>query len=474
MPLYLLLSSENDPARQAFNRLSIAPTWAWGKWHFGNSYLTLSEFTLNGQMILGSGLELNPGKFRFAFVAGQADRAVEGDTLIRRPGAFSRRMYAGKIGIGQKIGSFLDLNVLYAKDEASSIRQTFAVQPQENLVGSLRGNLFLFSKKLRLAGELAGSGHTRDLRNSRFDHEDVPKLVEKIFATHLSSRFGYACNLSAHCYFKNGDLRGEVLRVSPGFVTLGRPYFQNDRAEYSLAPALSFANDKLRLFGSFGLRRDNLAHEKFATTNRWRASLTTLAQLSRTFSLVGRFANYSVANDAKDSLRVIDTDIRTYSLSPVLHLRGENLTQVLRTTATYMRFDNRNAAVVAGSRFENYNFNLAWTFIWRSGTSLTPGVDFTRVEQPRRNSNVLSPTLSGLYLTRNRKFNAAFNLRYASSSVAYSDGVKQFSFRTELGYSPSRNDRITLEFSNVNFQAEPASISDFVERRSALRYTRKF
>jgi hypothetical protein len=474
IPLYLLLSSENDPGRQAFNRLSLTPAWSWGKLHLGNSYLALSDLTLNGQVILGAGVELNPGKFRFAAVAGRADRAVAGDSLARRPGTFQRRMYAGKIGVGREAGAFLDLNVLYAKDETASRRYAFGAQPQENLAGSLRGSLFLFAKKLRLNGELAGSGHTRDLRSSRFDHEDVPRFVERIYETHLSSRFGYAYNLSAQWFFKNGGLRGEASRISPGFMTLGRPYFQNDRAEYSLSPALAFANNKWRFFGAFGLRRDNLAHDKLATTNRWRISLTTLAQLTRAFSLTGRFTNYSVENDARDSLRVIDTDTRTYSLSPALNWRGKNLSHLVRTTATYIRFDNRHAVFASGSRFENYNLNVAWTFIWRSGASLTPGVDFTRAAQPSRHSDILSPTLSASYLTRNRKINANFSLRYANGSVAFANGAKQFTFRTEAGYSPSRHDRLALEFRNMNFRTESAFIQDFTERRAALRYTRKF
>ena len=65
IPFSLTVSEQERSFRQPFNQFGITPTYKWAKAHLGYSNLTWSPFTWSGQTVLGGGVELNPGKFRF-------------------------------------------------------------------------------------------------------------------------------------------------------------------------------------------------------------------------------------------------------------------------------------------------------------------------------------------------------------------------------------------------------------------------
>lgn len=494
VPVALLLSSENSSSRQQLNLLSISPTWGWGQLHLGNANMRLSDFTLNGESVLGGGVELHPGVFRFSAAVGRANRAVEGipgGFPYGQPGTFSRSLYAARIGVGRQSrgvgfsqGSFIDLNMLYARDDTASIARALGTRAQENLVADLDGKLLLFEKKLRLSGEIAASAHTRDLHNSPVQLDSVEskykslvKLFDNFFDIRLSTRVGYAYRFAAEWSEPSFGLLAEALTVSPGFTSLGRPYFQNDRVEYSLAPRLALARNKLQLRAMLGLRRDNLAGEKLSTTRRLNVDFSFQARPGRAFSLLGKFSNYSRNTDTPaqtgpDTLtfRVNENQSRTYTLSPALNFPWLGAEHLLRFTVVYLRFDEQSAIF-----FQNTILNVGWTVVPMKGISLTPGFDYTRTSQPAGETKTTAPSLAGSLLTRNGKLGLSFSLRHSNGSVMFSEKSKQLAYRVEAGYSPSLRDRFSVELGRVALRSHAALPgADFTERRVGLRYSRRF
>jgi hypothetical protein len=104
---------------------------------------------------LGAGIELSPGKFRFGFLYGRINRAVEEDVTAVEPvtPAFKRTGYAARIGYGTET-SHLDFIFLKAKDDANSLdsipKQT-VILPAENAVLGL-------SSKLKFSEHFLGCG----------------------------------------------------------------------------------------------------------------------------------------------------------------------------------------------------------------------------------------------------------------------------------------------------------------------------
>ena len=60
--------------RNRLSRLGISPYYKWIKVHAGHRYMNFSNYTLSNHNFLGAGIELTPGKLRFAAMAAQITR----------------------------------------------------------------------------------------------------------------------------------------------------------------------------------------------------------------------------------------------------------------------------------------------------------------------------------------------------------------------------------------------------------------
>ena len=118
IPIEILISTEGSTARQNINQYGINPSWGWGTAHLGDFTENFSEFTLNGIIIRGGGITINPGIFRFVVASGFTQRAVEGGA---ENGSYDRFLFASRLGIGKESSSYFDLIVVKAKDKISNV-----------------------------------------------------------------------------------------------------------------------------------------------------------------------------------------------------------------------------------------------------------------------------------------------------------------------------------------------------------------
>ena len=118
IPVEIILSTEGSSARQNINQFGINPAWGWGQAHLGDFTESYSDFTLNGVVIRGAGIDLSPGIFRFSTVAGFTQQAVNGGA---QNGSYKRFLFASRIGLGKENSSHFDLIVLKSKDDISSV-----------------------------------------------------------------------------------------------------------------------------------------------------------------------------------------------------------------------------------------------------------------------------------------------------------------------------------------------------------------
>ena len=118
IPVEVLISTEGSSARQNINQFGINPTWGWGTAHLGDFTESFSEFTLNGIIIRGGGITINPGILRLAVASGFTQRAVDGGA---ENGSYDRFLFASRLGIGKESSSYFDLIVVKSKDKISSV-----------------------------------------------------------------------------------------------------------------------------------------------------------------------------------------------------------------------------------------------------------------------------------------------------------------------------------------------------------------
>ena len=95
LPFELYLNSGQIGYQQPFNQFGVTPRI--GQWLqlFGGWYSTrVSDFTFGDLRILGGGVELSPGNFRFAFHYGYTRQARNPDSALAFWGEYRRRKFS--------------------------------------------------------------------------------------------------------------------------------------------------------------------------------------------------------------------------------------------------------------------------------------------------------------------------------------------------------------------------------------------
>lgn len=332
MNLDLLFSTENSTfqssRRQSLNQYAIHPRWGWGVAHLGDFTDAYTPLTFGGVRVRGAGLSAQRGPVRVAAFGGRTQRSVPGGATT---GRFERNMFGGRIGVGDPSRSSLDITVIKARDDVSSLTlpedtvlieplepdttfvedtlqvgipsNPFAVTPQENLVLGLAGTLSLFERALFLRGELNGSGYTRDLRAGLIESQDisseVPGVMRSLYSPRVSSTFDYALTLEANARVSALTAKVSYRNIGPGYSSLGVASVMSDQRSLQLNTSLRFRLWNVKVDG--GRQHDNLIGQKLFTTNRSRFGVALAVRPTRGWSANLR-VNYSgLGNDAPEA-----------------------------------------------------------------------------------------------------------------------------------------------------------------------------
>src|SRR5664279_1859181 len=235
IPISFTYSEQDRSFRQPFNQFGMSPYYKWITIHAGYRNINYSQFTLAGHTILGAGIELRQGIFRFGFITGRFNRATPVDTSSKsfQPFTYSNHGSAGKIGIG-KGPDFFEVSMLKAKDDSSSVhpRPEFmgAVTPAENIVIGINGQL-KFLKDFTFAIEAATSLYTRNLSNNTALNDSANKGVTKILGRFISTnstteRYN-AIQTSLGFHQKIFSAKLQYRRVDPDYKTMGAYFFNS-------------------------------------------------------------------------------------------------------------------------------------------------------------------------------------------------------------------------------------------------------
>ncbi|MBK7034515.1 MAG: hypothetical protein IPH49_14910 [Ignavibacteria bacterium] len=124
-----------NPAN-AFGFSSFAPRIGWAQFFLGShtpQYSTLSNSDLP---LFGAGIDFQPLGLRIAASGGVVQRAVEPDSSRGTPATYRRDVYMGRIGTASNDSLTFGLNVVYARDDVSSIQNNVVtIIPQRTVDG---------------------------------------------------------------------------------------------------------------------------------------------------------------------------------------------------------------------------------------------------------------------------------------------------------------------------------------------------
>ena len=392
IPFTVSYANEQFNSNNPFQYFGISPHYKWVKMHLGYSSMSFSPYTLNNHTFLGGGLELTPGKFRFAAMYG---RLRERQTIVKdkylsfQQPAYKRMGYGFKLGYGTS-ANYIDVMLFKAGDDTSSlaVNDSLSVLPSENLVIGLSSRVQIF-KNLSWELHLAGSAFSRNIHTQKITagEIDLPSMLTSLFQPRLSSRVNYAGHTSLNLQFKHFGLRGRYKRVQPGYKSLGMYYISNDVEQYTLAPSFRLFKGLLSLSASLGLERDNLMNNKAVRTNRFIGSANLNWSTKGPFGLSLQYSNYQLDQtpallELNDTTKVAMVN-SNLSLIPRLVFRNNKTTNQFTLFLSNQALNDNNDFTAGQTETSTYTGNFNYVFRnSQKNYNLKFGLNMTQVNTP--------------------------------------------------------------------------------------------
>lgn len=413
IPVTFVIGRQQSSFTQPFNQFGLSPSYKWVTVHAGYRNLTFSPYTLAGHTFLGGGVELNPGKFRFAAMYGQLNKATALDTtqsLYFSNFTYKRTGMAVRIGFGTE-SSFFDLIALKAKDDPNSLRQykgladSSGITPAENTVTGYNFRMSFWHQHLIFESNGALSLYTNNINSPLIQdssyEKDVKKLAD-VLHVRTSSELFSAVDAAIRYKSKLFSVKLQYRRVDPGFQSMGAYFLNNDLENYTIAPAFTAWKRRIRFSGSLGLQRDDLTNSKRAKANKVIGSANLSADLSQRFGIDGSYSNYSVNQTVKtirfaDSLKVVQSSTQI-SVTPRYMIPGAILSHSFLFSANLSqakelnpgRADSLNGDINTGNYIFTYQVNLV-----PSQASLFLSLNHTKMKSPVLSDGNDGVTLGG-------------------------------------------------------------------------------
>lgn len=470
LPFSMVLGNQGASFRQPFNQFGVSPTYKWAMVHAGYRNVQFSPFTLAGHTFLGGGFEINPGKLRLGAVYGRFNKAISTD--LANPDqalpSFKRTGYAVKLGYGTA-SNYVDLNLLNAADDQNSITPNESIAPARNTVIGLTSR-FTLVKKVSFELDAAGSAYTRDTRAQLIPLEQgsLLKAFTIFMPAQLSTQLTTALQTAVGYQDKVFGLKLQYKRIDPNFQTMGAYYFQSDIVSYTVAPSFNLMNSKLRIMGSLGIQKDNLAQNKNAQTGRTVGSAVLSFNPSTAFGIDLQFSNYGISQQAGlrpiiDTLRLAQNNL---SLMGNLryNLQNESVSHLFTLTATHQQLSDLNQNTAEFTQNQNQNVNLSYFFTQlESGFGANATASYTQTFLPQNQTvRFYGPTVGVNHTLLDKKLNVSASGSYlfnqqlgqngqvinGSANASYQLGKRQ-SLSLQLGYLNSNTGQPDQKFNEL-------------------------
>lgn len=434
-----------------YNFSGASPYYKWATTHIGFRSMNFSEYTMSGVVFNGAGIELKPGKLRFAAFYGVFNPAVEADTGNGNFGvilpAYKRIGYGAKLGLGSD-NNYFDLIYFRGKDDAASLKRVPAfetIKPVDNVTFGPRFRFTLF-KHWFVESDLALSIFTRNILNDTLKETEDLLTVYKFVRVNTTTYGAFAGHVSSGLRFSKWGISGRVRQISSDFQSLGINLLQDDIREYTVNPNFSLFKSKLSIGGSYGIYTDNVSGKRINTTVRNILNTNVSINPSNKLMLGLAYSNFGTT-------------------------RNNGLLQM-------------NDSITFSIINESYNGNISYNF----GTAKKPFVfslfglyqsanDRNIFTRQYNNSQVLNVGLNSQYKFDRSKLQLSGGLAYAAFTVAaqqFSTQSAQFGFRKSMQKDKLNmgiNFNYTMRFNAGETQGDVVSVNYSLQTRLGKRHS---
>ncbi|WP_394993850.1 hypothetical protein [Emticicia sp.] len=508
MPINFLFSNLSRKNQQPYNYLGLIPSFQWGRFYLGDTFIDYSPYTLNGHRIRGVGFDLYPGKhFRLGVMYGQMQRPIaENTTIIDNPEtylaeqpfpAFKRMGYAIKLGFVIRDSSYIDLLLFKAKDQIGSIPVPSkkgvdgfdTVTPAENLVIGTKFNIRL-ARKLFWTTDMAVSVYTKDqtaaplevdLSENKFLSR-IPKSVAKdLIQINASSQVNYAAESVLSYWDSTFNFKLKFKQIAPNYKSLGSYnfFYDTDIRKVNFMSTWQGMKGKVTMNSSLDYEKNNIKKSNFYTG---RTVLTLFELLYFPTQKFGAFLQYSGTSSKQTP---VSFSYNEYGSKSNLHnaaiigrysFENPRVYSLITFTGMYNYIQNQLVyeSKKTDTRFDIYTANLGYNLnLLEKGTAFDVGLwrvsmkDISKQEQSNTGVS-LGATQS---LLKNK---ASIGANYSLFLNQYFDNNsgKTHQVNINLNYYILKGHKVWFRASYLNNNLDKASLTEknFSEFRTMVGY----
>jgi hypothetical protein len=340
------------------NNIAVNPKYKWAELQLGTQYLRYSELSTGDIGVFGAGFDLKPGQYRIKFFMGTSQPGINyfaGPPTIT--GAFKRSNWMFQIG-KEKEGKYeVAFNFAKGKDFiTSSAPPPLLIKPQEGFVTTLVTNIF-FNKGWYVKIEGAQSVFTKDLTTTS---TLLVKSFEPFIKAHTSTTRDYAGSGAIGKKGKNFDIGISSKYFGAGFQTIGYPYLQPDRLDYTVNTKWNTWKNKMNIVASLGQRVNNISNTTLSA-KQLIGNLNWYTQFNDNWSLNVNYNNFGFQSASGLNPYGIKNVSNDLGISPTYTWSNSKMSNLLSFSYNYSKYDERD--VLTGLTTSNNTHTALLTYV---------------------------------------------------------------------------------------------------------------
>ena len=454
LPFTIYYTNNSSGFNHPFNRIGVSPTYKWLKVHLGYRSINVSPYVMSGKIMLGGGLELTPGRLRFAVLGGRLEKAQEEDTLAAKglPPTYERYGCGGKIGAGASANSYIDLFFFQGRDVLKSLATPVKsdVHPAENIAGGFALSSPI-GKRFVWVTTVAFSFYTRDVYARNDD--SLNKLSRYFENDYIHLNFSSQYLTAGESFLRyngsGGSFTFKYKRIDPDYKTMATFYQQSDISEYSLLFNRGLFKNKISLSGNFSTSEDNIYRARNTLTTRNSGGLMigyngggklTMELNLLAFNLYQSYLH----NPVGDSLKL--NQLNKMISGGIHYTIDKPLTSnVISVGAGYNGSSNLNPEYIYDYSTLNTNYNVSFSTLLK-GSKISVSEIVSMNINTSRTTNVNSKTFGenlGKAWAKD-KLNTNLSVSYTSSSLNGAIYGSSINLQGGISLRPNKNNTLGL------------------------------
>jgi hypothetical protein len=323
------------------NNIGVNPSYKWAELQLGTQYLKYSDLSAGDVGSFGYGFSIKPGKFRLKYFSGVSQQAYEPFVSTSPPatfaGAYKRTISMGQIGLEQEGKYFAGFNLVKSKDAPGSITTPLTStpatpNPAENFIVSFVAK---FNSEKGWYGQTE-FGTTITSRNLNAPGPStLVKNFEPYISTNTSSFRDHAFQAGFGKKGKDWDIGMSTKWLGAGYYSMGYPFTQNDRLDYTLNTRFNAWQKKINVVGSIGRRFGNWSN----TANRTKqiiANTNIFTQFNEHFSLNANYNNFGFQAPGLTGIKNVGNDL---GINPTYTWSTTSISNLLSLTYNWSKYD---------------------------------------------------------------------------------------------------------------------------------------